>query len=239
MTIGASDGLSPLGAQTGCDSRDPKQHSADSGAAIQDSAQKREQCADWAPKLWAAVAAGEVEALGEPGQSVVDALLEHRLQALGGDRAMDVYSALHGTLSRLERRAWLLGEVETVGELRELDCHGLPLRHLVEARELVDRARQASPDRGWQFADAQIKRAELAEARAADAEAAAVAAGEALGRIAAIVVGARLGAGDLVTIDPDQARALSSAFERAEAASYFAQRKCVDALNTEPDGGDQ
>ena len=72
------------------------------------------------PKLWAAIAAAEIEALGRPGAAIVDAVYEHRLGQIGGPAAVERYGRI---IARVDEdyvaRAWLLGEVETLGELDE------------------------------------------------------------------------------------------------------------------------
>jgi hypothetical protein len=79
------------------------------------------------PKLWSAIAAAEIEAMGGTTAQIFDVLLEHRLESLGGERASARYRRVRADMcpTAYEARAWLLGEIETIGELDE-DGGGMP-----------------------------------------------------------------------------------------------------------------
>lgn len=222
MAIGASDGLSPLGAQTLCDSRIEKRQSTPCQDPNAPSDPIRGECVDWAPKLWAAIAAVEIDQLGEPASTVVDTLLEHRLEQLGGDRAVELYHATSGALSWIERRAWLLGEIETRGEL------AAELPSCLAA--LVDRARPvASREAKAMRARIEALTVKLEEARARYEEAE-LKVGELLDRLGderwqAEVAERRRANAEAVA--SEQARALR---EVGKISARWAP--CVDATNT-------
>lgn len=159
MTIGASDGLSPL-AQTLCDSRIEKRQSTPCQDPNAPSDPIRGEFVDWVPKLWAAIAAVEIDRLGEAAGAVVDSLLVVRLDQLGGTRALRLYGSTAGVLSPLERRAWLLGELE----VRALFFERLEDDKEIVHADVVARARRKA-DRS---ARAMLERAEAAELKVAE-----------------------------------------------------------------------
>lgn len=175
-------------------------------------------------KLWAALAAVEIEAMGRDDAFAIDSLLEARLEALGGSVAVRRLGRVVEHESRtpgadLRVRAWMLGEIETLGELAGgLDEATAAWLDEVRGADPLEQARrrveEAETSRDYQVryavdkaveATRERQRAERAEARALQAEA----------RVRELEV--------------------ALAWARAGVVTVTSCGSCLDALNTEPD----